>query len=552
MRLAILLMCHEAPGVIAARLSSAFYRSPDVKVYLHHDLGSRHRDRAAFEAAIPAHVQWQWLPDAVRARWGEYALVEATLRLMEAALGDTAFAADRLLLASGSCRPIRPLASLQAYLDERRGLDFIQAHDISASRWTKGGLEQERFEYFFPFNYQSHRWWFERTTALQRLLRVRRRMPGGLKPHFGSQWFCLRAATARAVVELLRQPALARFFASTWIPDEFAIQTAVAALRPRAEVAGHGLTYYEFDGLGKPLVLEDWHLDHLRRQPFFFARKISPDASRLEREFDAIVAAPEADRRYFAEVGHPTPDFERHLAAVRGDPGRRSRVGSFPLELGGPMAGSRRRYYVVHGTSRARVARLLARAREVGAAMDLPIFEFPFDRSGLHLAEDRLRWRGFGPRDRLRAAYDPCAVLHELVHVDPRQCIAFGLDLATWSWVRDFVAIDPNAVLVDCDPPAMSRAQRGAAALRQSGGAHEEWMREPTREALRFGLPLPQDFFARRRALGKTRCTFARPTELEFAGDATWQALTVAAAALGSEDFPPPQALAESIVGRKE
>jgi hypothetical protein len=552
MRLAILLMCHEPPGVIAARLSSAFYRSPDVKVYLHHDLGSRHRDRAAFEAAIPAHVQWEWLPDAVRARWGEYALVEATLRLMEAAIGDAAFAADYLLLASGSCRPIRPLASLQAYLRERPDTDFIQAHDISASRWTKGGLERERFEYFFPFNFQTHRWWFERTTALQRLLRVRRRLPAGLKPHFGSQWFCLRRATAAEVAGLLRRPELARFLATTWIPDEFAIQTAVATLRPRAEVAGHGLTYYEFDALGKPLVLEDWHLEHLRRQPFFFARKISPDAQRLEREFDALVAQDESDLRYFADVGHPTPDFERHLAAVRGDPGRRSRVGSFPLALGGPMAGNRRRYYVVVGSSRARVARLIARARAIAAAIDAPILAFPFDRSGPHVAEDRLRWRGFGPGDRQRVRYDPCAVLHELVQVDPRQCIAFGLDLSTWSWVRDFVTIDPNAVIVDCDPPGLTRAQRAAWALRQTGGAHEQWLREPTLEALRHGLPLPQDWFAERRRLGKTRCSFARPTDVGFADDTTWQALTAAAAELGNEDIPPPPAVATAIAPGEE
>src|SRR4051812_10712203 len=228
---------------------------------------------------------------------------------MEAALADREFGAARLLLASGSCRPVRPLTSLQAFLRERPELDFIQAHDISRGRWTKGGLEEERFEYFFPFNYQTQRWWFERATALQRALRVRRRMPAGLRPHFGSQWFCLRRDTAAQVVAMLRRPELARFFASTWIPDEFAIQTAVAALRPASAIAGHGLTYYEFDAQGKPLVLEDWHCAHVRRQPFFFARKISPDARRLERELDELVETPEAGLHYFADVGNPTPDL---------------------------------------------------------------------------------------------------------------------------------------------------------------------------------------------------------------------------------------------------
>ena len=64
MKLAVLLLCHEAPEAIARRLGSAFYRSSDVKVYIHHDRRSPHHDRAAFEAALPAHLQWQWLADA--------------------------------------------------------------------------------------------------------------------------------------------------------------------------------------------------------------------------------------------------------------------------------------------------------------------------------------------------------------------------------------------------------------------------------------------------------------------------------------------------------
>src|SRR4051812_35177459 len=173
MRIAVLLLCHEAPDVIARRLGSAFYRSPDVKVYIHHDRKSPHHDRAAFEAALPEGVQWQWLADALHCRWGEYSLVEATLRLMRAALADTGFAADHLLHASGTCRPIRPLASLQAFLRERPDVDFIQAHDISRSRWTKGGLERERFEWWFPFNFVTQHRWFELANRLQAMLGVR-------------------------------------------------------------------------------------------------------------------------------------------------------------------------------------------------------------------------------------------------------------------------------------------------------------------------------------------------------------------------------------------
>lgn len=548
MRLAILLMCHEPAALVGRRLASAFYRSPDVKVYLHHDRASPHHDRAAFEAALPADLQWHWLADPVHARWGEYSLVEASLRLARAALADPAFTCDRLLLASASCRPMRPLASLRAYLDSRPGIEFIQAHDLATGRWTKGGLEHERFEYFFPFNYATQRRRFELFTALQRRLGVRRRLPPGLRPHFGSQWWCLTRQTMHGVLETLARPELARFFSRCWIPDEFAIQTVVAQLCPAERIAGHGLTYYEFDGQGRPLLLEDWHVDHVRRQPFFLARKISPEAPALEAALEADVSRPESDLGWFARAGTPTPDFQRHLDRLRDDPTLRARPGSFGPEEGGPMGASARRYYVLVGSSRAHVARVLARARtlarRVGGA---PILDFPFARAGLQPAPDQLRGWGLGPDDRLRGRYDELAVLVELVHLDPRLYTAFGLETLQPSFVRDQVARDPNAVVVDCDPPGLDRAQRAAMALRHVGGAHEAWLSTATRRALIEGTPLPQDALSIAHARGTARCRFVNPLDAMAFDDPVWGLLSAAAAGICDTEFTVSPAWAERL-----
>jgi hypothetical protein len=555
MKIAVLMLCHEAPAAIARRLGSAFYRSPDVKVYLHHDRKSPHHDRAAFAAALPADVQWQWLDDAVACRWGEYSLVEATLRLMRAALGDAAFAPDHLLHASGSCRPIRALATLQAFLREREGVDFIEAQDISRARWTKDGLERERFEWYFPFNYATHRRWFELFNRLQRRLGIRRRLPAGLRPHFGSQWFCLTAETARRVVEAMARPGLARFFASTWIPDEFALQTVVANLEPAPRIAGHGLTYYEFDGQGKPLVLEDWHVDHVVRQPYFFARKISSEAPRLEAALESVVAGGagvDTERGWFARVGTPTPEFGRFLARVREDRSLRSRVGGFSAGEGGPMAANTRRYYVLVGASPAYVARVLAGARALAARTGgAPILDFPFTRQGFQPAPDRLSWYGLGPCDRLRMRYDELGALYELVRLDPHQCTAFGLDAGGASPVRAHIARDPHAVLVDCDPPGLTRAQRAAMALRHLGGTHEAWLSLSTRRALATGARLPQDYFAVLRAHDALRCRFVRLAEVTTLDDddPTWRLLTAAAAGIHEGEFVMPPALAAALVG---
>jgi hypothetical protein len=252
---------------VARALASPFFASPDVKVYLHYDARRSAAERDALAGALPPGLQHAFVAERVACGWGDYSLVEATHRLLRAATEDAGYQADHLVLLSASCVPIRPLASLQEFLRRRDGIDFIQAVDVTRRSWVKGGLEKERFELRFPFNFKTHRRLFESFTALQRRLGIRRRPPDGLRIHFGSQWFCLTRSTAVAVTARLADRGLRAFFAASWIPDEFAIQSLVMSVQRPERVAGHNLTYYEFDDQGRPLVLENGHFDHLLRQP---------------------------------------------------------------------------------------------------------------------------------------------------------------------------------------------------------------------------------------------------------------------------------------------
>lgn len=550
MKIAVLLLCHEAPAVLADYLASPFFRHPDVKVYLHHD--GRHPASVlpALRAAVPEGVACQVLDDRVPVAWGEASIVEATRRLMGAALADPAFGAQRLLLASASCHPVRPVSSLQRFLSARPDTEFIQAHDISRGRWVDDGLEEERFRWFFPFNFVTQRRRFEFATRWQRRLHVRRRVPGGLRIHFGSQWFCLTRDTSAKVAELLARPDLARFFRRSWIPDEFAIQTLVAHVCLPARIAGHGLTYYEFDRHGRPLVLEDDHLAHVLAQPFFFARKVAPEASALRAALHVHCARDEDDLSWFDRAGQATADYQRFLARAEVDPAQRASVGAFLPEEGGAMATNRRRYYVLHGTSREFLAELARRARAGGR---LPVFDFPFERTGLRLAAERHVFHGFRPEDRHRARYDPCAFLRELVAVGPDAAhpVAFALDPAAGGPLVDLVARDPRAVLVDCDPPGLDRTQRAAAVVRQVQARHDAWVLEPLLAALRDGRPLPQDRWrepAGRVAGGATHVALA---DLGLrADDPTAQALAAAADALSSRRWHPDREQADLLVGR--
>ncbi len=519
-RLAVLMLCHESPATVAARLASPFFQHPDVAVYLHYDGARSAAQRRELRERLPAGLRVRFVEPSVACRWGEHSLVQATRLMMDLALADQGFGATHLALLSTSCVPTRPPASLLAFLRERAGIEFIQAHDIRQGRWIRDGLESERHEYYFPFNYRSQKKRFEWLTERQREFRVRRRVPDDMAVHFGSQWFCLTRATAAEVAARLARPDIARWMRWSWIPDEFAIQTLVAHLCSRARIAGHGLTYYEFDHHGHPVVLENDHLDHLLAQPFFFARKLAPEATRLAQALDEHVRQPEADLGYFARVGTPTAHHARRLAEVATGAAARAHVGTVEDLSRGPMGSNRRRYYVLRASSRTWLLALCRVARGDGR---LPLFDLPFDPDVTRLAGDGGHL-GFQPTDRHRRDHDPAGYLLELVQADASQPAAFGLDLRHPGWARGMVRGDSRATLIDCDPP-LSREQRAATALAELDRAADAPVILQVLEAMRDGGLLPDERFLAQ-GDGPPACQAAALRELgPELGDATLLAL---------------------------
>ena len=104
-------------------------------------------------------------------------------------------------LASGSCLPLRPVEELVQYLEARPRTDFIESATTADVPWTVGGLDEERFTLRFPFSWKRNRFLFDRYVAIQRGLKLKRRMPNGLVPHMGSQWWCLTRQTLSAILQ---------------------------------------------------------------------------------------------------------------------------------------------------------------------------------------------------------------------------------------------------------------------------------------------------------------------------------------------------------------
>ena len=247
-----------------------------------------HADAAVPRSSYKAFVRaLSDLPDVRfssrhRCEWGTWGLVAASQSASQLMLQE--FPEVRhVYLASGSCLPLRPVQELIDYLAERPQTDFIESATTADVPWTIGGLDAERFTLRFPFSWRKRRYLFDRYVALQRRFGFRRRIPKGIVPHMGSQWWCLSRQTLSAILEDPDRAIYDRYFRRVWIPDESYFQT-LSRLYSR-QIESRSLTLSKFDYQGKPHIFYDDHLQLLRRSDCFVARKIWPNADRLYEAF---------------------------------------------------------------------------------------------------------------------------------------------------------------------------------------------------------------------------------------------------------------------------
>lgn len=214
--------------------------------------------------------------------WGTWGIVAATQEASTVMLRDFPYV-RHVYLASGSCLPLRPVEELAAYLDDRPKTDFIESVTTEDVGWTVGGLDIERFTLRFPFSWRRNRKLFDSYVKLQRRFGFRRKIPPGLDPHLGSQWWCLTRQTLSAILEDPEREDHDRYFRRVWIPDESYFQTLVRKYSRNVE--SRSLTLAKFDFQGKPHIFYDDHLQLLRRSDCFVARKIWPQAEKLYAAF---------------------------------------------------------------------------------------------------------------------------------------------------------------------------------------------------------------------------------------------------------------------------
>ena len=279
MSVGIVMLCHTA--LDRAAQVARHWAMRGCPVVIHVD---RRVKRKTYDGLVRALIDLDNIRFSGRhaCEWGTWGIVAATQEASTIMLRD--FPQVRhVYLASGSCLPLRPVEEMIAYLAERPRTDFIESVTTEDVGWTIGGLDVERFTLRFPFSWRKKRRLFDGYVRLQRRLGFRRRIPAGIVPHLGSQWWCLTRQTLSAILENPERDEIDRYFRRVWIPDESYFQTLVRQVS--ANVESRSLTLSKFDFQGKPHIFYDDHLQLLRRSDCFVARKIWPHAGRLYKTF---------------------------------------------------------------------------------------------------------------------------------------------------------------------------------------------------------------------------------------------------------------------------
>ncbi len=279
MSIGIIMLVHNTLG--RAEQVARHWSASGCPLVIHVDLSVPSKTFRAFQDAMAD------LPDVRfsrrhRCEWGTWGLVAASQSASELMLKEFPDV-QHVYLASGSCLPLRPVQELIDYLAARPLTDFIESATTADVPWTIGGLDAERFTLRFPFSWRKHRYLFDRYVALQRRTGLKRRIPNGIVPHMGSQWWCLTRQTLSAILSDPERSVYDRYFSKVWIPDESYFQTL--ARQYSRQIESRSLTLSKFDYQGKPHIFYDDHLQLLRRSDCFVARKIWPRATRLYDAF---------------------------------------------------------------------------------------------------------------------------------------------------------------------------------------------------------------------------------------------------------------------------
>ena len=290
-KIAFILLCHKDPEAIIRQ--AEMLTAVGDYMSIHFDARANPEDFEKIRSALADNPNVTFAKKRIKCGWGEWSLVDASLKAVRAAV-DAFPRATHFYMLSGDCMAIKSAKYAHEFLDSA-DVDYIESFDFFESDWIKTGMKEERLIYRHFFNERMQPKRFYATFELQKRLSLTREIPPDLQIQIGSQWWCLRRRTIEWILEFTRKRKdVMRFFRTTWIPDETFFQTLVRHLVPEKEIQPRTLTFLMFTDYGMPVTFYNDHYDLLLSQDYLFARKISSEALELKKRLGALYADDQA------------------------------------------------------------------------------------------------------------------------------------------------------------------------------------------------------------------------------------------------------------------
>ena len=290
--IAYLVLAHTDPAQLA-RLCRALDDHADI--YVHVD--AKCDLRPFVEQPLPRCVHF--IDDRVRVSWAGYSQVEATLRMLRAAL-DSGRPYRRFVMLSGLDYPIKPTAALRELFAQHPRHEYIRF--IDASKPAHFRIFHEHYWFMEEIPWLPSGWLQTKMRrGFGRLLRkvTKKQRPPGIVPAWGSAYWALTRECCEYVLRFVQErPEVVRWMKSSFAPDEQFFHTIVAnseflqhsdGFVPYQAPSVHLLSNLHLIPPGLRKVHTEGDFDQLCASPRYFVRKVMSGASkglldRLDRE----------------------------------------------------------------------------------------------------------------------------------------------------------------------------------------------------------------------------------------------------------------------------
>ena len=286
--IAYLLLAHHQPQHVGALIEQL--DDGNARFYVHIDSKS---DLAPFRQAIRSE-RAILLDNRLPIHWGGWNMVQATLSLLRCAHQEGG--CDHYQLLSDSCYPIKSNQEIAAKL-AGGNMNYITINEPMqpGSRAYKRLFSEREFRLIKLLKRSRTLNELKLPDYGQRLIEyrrrqtdrvMRRRLPPGVTPYKGWQWWCLTHECVTYVLHYIASnPGFVRFFRATRLPDESFFHTIVVnsdfvhTLSPdeaNGVISGnHYVRWSEDMGRGQPCVLNEDDFDALVASEACFARKMN-------------------------------------------------------------------------------------------------------------------------------------------------------------------------------------------------------------------------------------------------------------------------------------